>query len=167
MSVARANARADAYGAWMMLKDMDGILKAMKRTFVENVGATTGQGGKFSDEVSQSALPRGMHALVARAHGNAERRAKAIENVGNTVSRMIEVKDFQSFISVFGRLWLTALSPGVRGIQALDEGFRRQIIKGQIWSSATKSAIGDQIDPLTGRLADDFDAVKAEQHALR
>ena len=155
MSVARANARAEAYGAWMMLKDMDGIFKAMKRTFLENVGATTGQSGKFSDEVSQSALPRGTHALVARAHKNAERRAQAIENVGNTYSNWITKRNF-----------LNLLSLGVRGIQTLDEGFKRQMIKGRIWSEATKGAISKQLDPVTGRVLKNFDNVKAERDTL-
>ena len=163
MSVARANARADAYGAWMALKDRDGLLAAMKRTFMENVGTTTGQGGKFSDEVSQMTLPRGINALVARAHKNAERRALAAENVGNAFSRLFETKNP---IKVVGTMWLNILSPGVRGIQTVDEMFRRQLIKGQIWADATKEAIADQVDPLTGRLVANFDSAKAERQAI-
>ena len=123
-------ANADAFGAMKMLTDTAGLMEAMKRTFREGASATTQTGSKFSDEVSQSSLPRGEHALISRAYDSAKRRADALDNVTNKFSGWLTTNNFWHILSL-----------GVRGIQAVDEVFKRQVIKGRIWSQAVKNGM--------------------------
>lgn len=123
-------ATADAFGAMKMLTDTAGLMEAMKRTFREGASATTQTGSKFSDEVSQSSLPRGEHALISRAYDSAKRRADALDNVTNKFSGWVTTNNFWHILSL-----------GVRGIQAVDEVFKRQVIKGRIWSQAAKNGV--------------------------
>ena len=138
-------AQADFFGAMRMLTDLKGLPEAVKRTFNENLGATTRTLGKFSDEVSQTTIPRGEDALIAKAWNDSKRQAEAVENVGNVFGRFINSRN----------MW-HVLSLGVRGIQSVDEVFKRQIIKGRLWSEASKNGIRAFPD----------DAVKAEKYAV-
>ena len=128
MTKAIRYAQADLFGAIKMLTDLKGLPTAVKRTFQQNLGATTRTVGKFSDEVSQTTLPRGEDALIAKAWNDAKRQAEAVENVGNVFGRWINSRNFWHIMSL-----------GVRGIQSVDEVFKRQIIKGRMWSEATKN----------------------------
>ena len=139
-------AQADFFGAMRMLTDLKGLPEAVKRTFNENLGATTRTLGKFSDEVSQTTIPRGEDALIAKAWNDSKRQAEAVENVGNVFGRLINSRN----------MWYV-LSLGVRGIQSVDEVFKRQIIKGRMWSEASKNGIRAFPD----------DAVKAEKYAVK
>lgn len=130
MTKAIRYAQADLFGAMKMLTDLKGLPTAVKRTFQQNLGATTRTVGKFSDEVSQTTLPRGEDALIAKAWNDAKRQAEAVENVGNVFGRWINSRNFWHIMSL-----------GVRGIQSVDEVFKRQIIKGRMWSEATKNGI--------------------------
>ena len=123
-------AKADAYAFARMFKDTKGLFTAMKRTFQESSSATTGTGGRFRDDITNSTLPRGEHAVIAKAKSDAKRRADAIDNVGNSFSGWISTNN----------LWYI-LSLGVRGIQSVDEIFKRQIIKGRIYSQALKNGM--------------------------
>ena len=123
-------AQADFFGAMKMLTDLKGLGTAVKRTFQQNLGATTRTVGKFSDEVSQTSLPRGEDALIAKAWNDSKRQAEAVENVGNVFGRWINSRNFWQILSL-----------GIRGIQSVDEVFKRQIIKGRMWSEATKNGI--------------------------
>lgn len=130
MTKAIRYAQADLFGAIKMLTDLKGLPTAVKRTFQQNLGATTRTVGKFSDEVSQTTLPRGEDALIAKAWNDAKRQAEAVENVGNVFGRWINSRNFWYIMSL-----------GVRGIQSVDEVFKRQMIKGRMWSEATKNGI--------------------------
>jgi len=130
MTKAIRYAQADLFGAMKMLTDLQGLGTAVKRTFQQNLGATTKTVGKFSDEVSQTSLPRGEDALIAKAWNDSKRQAEAVENVGNVFGRWINSRNFWHIMSL-----------GVRGIQSVDEVFKRQIIKGRMWSEATKNGI--------------------------
>lgn len=130
MTKAIRYAQADLFGAMKMLTDLKGLGTAVKRTFQQNLGATTKTVGKFSDEISQTSLPRGEDALIAKAWNDSKRQAEAVENVGNVFGRWINSRNFWHILSL-----------GVRGIQSVDEVFKRQIIKGRMWSEATKNGI--------------------------
>lgn len=123
-------AHADTFGAIKMLTDREGLLTAMKRTFRESASATTQGGSRFSDEISRSAVPRGEHALIAKAYSSAKRKADALDNVSNKFSGYINANNFWYILSL-----------GVRGIQSVDELFKRQVIKGRIWSQAMKNGM--------------------------
>lgn len=130
MTTAIRYAQADLFGAMKMLTDLKGLGTAVKRTFQQNVGVTTQTVGKFSDEVSQTALPRGEAALIAKAWNDSKRQAEAVTNLGTIFGRWINSRNFWHILSF-----------GVRGIQSVDEVFKRQIIKGRMWSEATKNGI--------------------------
>lgn len=130
MTTAIRYAQADLFGAMKMLTDLKGLGTAVKRTFQQNLGVTTQTVGKFSDEVSQTALPRGEAALIAKAWNDSKRQAEAVTNLGNVFGRWVNSRNFWHILSL-----------GVRGIQSVDEVFKRQIIKGRMWSEATKNGI--------------------------
>lgn len=138
------SAKFDVFAFARMFKDTDGLLTAMKRTFKENSSATTGMGGRFRDDITNATLPRGEHAVIAKAKSDAKRRADAIDNVGRSFQGWINTNNF----------WYI-LSMGVRGIQSVDEIFKRQIIKGRIYSQALKN----------GALAHPNDPAKAKAYA--
>ena len=144
MTTAIRYAQADLYGAMKMLTDLKGLGTAVKRTFQQNLGVTTQTVGKFSDEVSQTALPRGEAALIAKAWNDSKRQAEAVTNLGTIFGRWINSRNFWHILSL-----------GVRGIQSVDEVFKRQIIKGRMWSQATKNGIRQFPN----------DPVKAEKYA--
>ena len=137
--------RADAIGAFKVISDLKGLWAEARRTFSENISAVDNRAGKLSDEINARNLPRGEHALVARAYTSAKRRAEALDNTSNWFTNTI--KNGQFF-----QLWTL----GVRGIQTVDSVFKRQLIKGRLHAEAHKKAI----------LEFPNDPVKAEKKAL-
>lgn len=123
-------ALADLTGALKIISDLKGLGLEVRRTFAENVSAIDNRAGKLSDEINAKSLPRGEHALVARSYTSAKRRAEALDNTSNWFTNTI--KNGQLFY-----IWTL----GVRGIQAIDSGFKRQIIKGRIHAEAHKRAM--------------------------
>lgn len=137
--------KADVAGAFKVISDLKGFWLEARRTFSENISAVDNRAGKLSDEINARSLPRGEHALVARAYTSAKRRAEALDNTSNWFTNTI--KNGQFF-----QLWTL----GVRGIQTVDSVFKRQIIKGRLHSESHKKAILEFPD----------DPVKAQERAL-
>jgi len=137
--------KADIAGAFKVISDLKGFWIEARRTFSENISAVDNRAGKLSDEINARSLPRGEHALVARAYTSAKRRAEALDNTSNWFTNTI--KNGQFF-----QLWTL----GVRGIQTVDSVFKRQIIKGRLHSESHKKAILEFPD----------DPVKAQERAL-
>jgi len=137
--------KADVAGAFKVISDLKGLWLEARRTFSENISAVDNRAGKLSDEINARSLPRGEHALVARAYTSAKRRAEALDNTSNWFTNTI--KNGQFF-----QLWTL----GVRGIQTVDSVFKRQIIKGRLHSESHKKAILEFPD----------DPVKAQERAL-
>lgn len=137
--------KADVAGAFKVISDLKGFWLEARRTFSENTSAVDNRAGKLSDEINARSLPRGEHALVARAYTSAKRRAEALDNTSNWFTNTI--KNGQFF-----QLWTL----GVRGIQTVDSVFKRQIIKGRLHSESHKKAILEFPD----------DPVKAQERAL-
>ena len=125
-------AAADGAGAFKTISTFftKDNLKALKRTFSENVSATDTFYGKFSEDLSSGTLPQGEHAIIARAHANAKRQAEAVDNVTKKFTGWINTNNFWHILSL-----------GVRSIQGLDEAFKRPLIKGRIWAESNKKAI--------------------------
>ena len=138
-------AMADAVGAFKVISDLKGLWLEARRTFSENVSAVDNRAGKLSDDVDAKSMPRGEHALVARAYTSAKRRVEALDNTSNKLTQLI--KDGRFF-----ELWTL----GVRGIQTVDSVFKRQLIKGRLHAEAHKRAILEFPD----------DPVKAQKRAL-
>jgi hypothetical protein len=130
LSVANKMFHIEASAAFKMLTDLNGLGEALRRTFAENISATDRRAGRLADEISTVGLPRGEHALIAKAARDAKRRAEAVDNVSNSLA---------SF--VLNGKWHEILSLGVRGIQSVDELFKRQIVKSRIYSESNKKAL--------------------------
>ncbi len=130
LPIANKMAHIEAASAFKMLTDLNGLGESMRRTFYENLSATDRRAGKLADEISTVGLPRGEHALIAKAARDAKRRAESVDNVA---------RSFYDFI-LKGK-YHQILSLGVRGIQTVDDVFKRQIIKSRIYSESNKKAL--------------------------
>lgn len=130
LSVANKMFHIEASAAFKMLTDLNGLGEALRRTFAENISATDRRAGRLADEISTVGLPRGEHALIAKAARDAKRRAEAVDNVSNSLASFVLNGKFHEILSL-----------GVRGIQAVDELFKRQIVKSRIYAESSKKAL--------------------------
>jgi hypothetical protein len=130
MSVANKMFHIEASAAFKMLTDLNGLGEALRRTFAENISATDRRAGRLADEISTVGLPRGEHALIAKAARDAKRRAEAVDNVSNSLASFVLNGKIREILSL-----------GVRGIQSVDELFKRQIVKSRIYSESSKKAL--------------------------
>lgn len=130
LSVANKMFHIEASAAFKMLTDLNGLGEALRRTFAENISATDRRAGRLADEISTVGLPRGEHALIAKAARDAKRRAEAVDNVSTSLASFVLNGKFHEILSL-----------GVRGIQSVDELFKRQIVKSRIYSESNKKAL--------------------------
>lgn len=130
LPIANKMAHIEAASAFKMLTDLNGLGESMRRTFAENLSATDRRAGKLADEISTVGLPRGEHALIAKAARDAKRRAEAVDNVARSLGDFVIMGKFHQILSL-----------GVRGIQTVDDVFKRQIIKSRIYSESNKKAL--------------------------
>lgn len=130
MPIANKMAQIEAASAFKMLTDLNGLGESMRRTFAENISATDRRAGRLSDEISTVGLPRGEHGLIAKAARDAKRRAESVDNVAKSLGDFVIMGKFHQILSL-----------GVRGIQTVDDVFKRQIIKSRIYSESNKKAL--------------------------
>lgn len=130
MPIANKMAQIEAASAFKMLTDLNGLGESMRRTFAENISATDRRAGRLSDEISTVGLPRGEHGLIAKAARDAKRRAESVDNVAKSIGDFVIMGKFHQILSL-----------GVRGIQTVDDVFKRQIIKSRIYSESNKKAL--------------------------
>lgn len=130
LPIANKMAHIEAASAFKMLTDLNGLGESMRRTFAENLSATDRRAGKLADEISTVGLPRGEHALIAKAARDAKRRAEAVDNVAKSLGDFVIMGKYHQILSL-----------GVRGIQTVDDVFKRQIIKSRIYSESNKKAL--------------------------
>lgn len=130
MPVANKMAQIEMASAFKMLSDTKGLGEALRRTFVENISATDRRAGRMADEISTVGLPRGEHALIAKAARDAKRQAEAVDNVAKSLGDFVLMGKLNNILSL-----------GVRGIQSVDELFKRQIVKARIYSESNKKAL--------------------------
>jgi len=130
MPVANKMAQIEMTSAIKMLTDLNGLGESMRRTFAENISATDRRAGRLADEISTIGLPRGEHGLIAKAARDARRRAEAVDNVATSLGDFVLMGKFNHILSL-----------GVRGIQTVDDVFKRQIIKSRIYSESNKKAL--------------------------
>jgi hypothetical protein len=130
LPIANKMAHIEAASAFKMLTDLNGLGESMRRTFAENLSATDRRAGKLADEISTVGLPRGEHALIAKAARDAKRRAEAVDNVAKSLGDFVIMGKYHQILSL-----------GVRGIQTVDDVFKRQIIKSRIYAESNKKAL--------------------------
>jgi hypothetical protein len=130
MSMANKMAHIEMSSTFKMLTDLNGLPEALRRTFAENISATDRRAGRLADEISTIGLPRGEHALIAKAARDAKRRAEAVDNISTSLASFALNGKFHDILSL-----------GVRGIQSVDELFKRQIVKSRIYSESNKKAL--------------------------
>ena len=130
LPIANKMAHIEAASAFKMLTDLNGLGESMRRTFAENLSATDRRAGKLADEISTVGLPRGEHALIAKAARNAKRRAEAVDNVAKSLGDFVIMGKYHQILSL-----------GVRGIQTVDDVFKRQIVKSRIYAESNKKAL--------------------------
>ena len=128
--IANKMAHIEAASAFKMLTDLNGLGESMRRTFAENLSATDRRAGKLADEISTVGLPRGEHALIAKAARDAKRRAEAVDNVAKSLGDFVIMGKYHQILSL-----------GVRGIQTVDDVFKRQIVKSRIYAESNKKAL--------------------------
>lgn len=130
LPIANKMAHIEAASAFKMLTDLNGLGESMRRTFAENLSATDRRAGKLADEISTVGLPRGEHALIAKAARDAKRRAEAVDNVAKSLGDFVIMGKYHQILSL-----------GVRGIQTVDDVFKRQIVKSRIYAESNKKAL--------------------------
>lgn len=130
MPIANKMAQIEAASAFKMLTDLSGLGEALRRTFAENISATDRRAGRLADEISTIGLPRGEHGLIVKAARDAKRQAEAVDNVATSLGDFVLMGKFNHILSL-----------GVRGIQTVDELFKRQIVKSRIYSESNKKAL--------------------------
>ena len=137
LPIANKMLQIELASSFKMLTDLNGLGEALRRTFAENISATDRRAGRLSDEISTIGLPRGEHALIAKAARDAKRQAEAVDNVARSLGDFVLTGKFNYILSL-----------GVRGIQSVDELFKRQIVKARIYSESNKKALLEFPDDL-------------------
>jgi hypothetical protein len=137
LPLANKMAQIEMASSFKMLTDLNGLGEALRRTFAENISATDRRAGRLSDEISTIGLPRGEHGLIAKAARDAKRQAEAADNVARSLGDFALNGKFNHILSL-----------GVRGIQSVDELFKRQIVKARIYSESNKKALLEFPDDL-------------------
>lgn len=120
----------EAKGAMKMLSDWGGFRTSVKRTWKENMSATDRKVGRMAEDIDSRYAQGGIATMLVKAENAAKRQLEAPKNLGKVAKEFVEG----------GRYW-EALSFGVRGIQVVDEVFKRQMLKGRLWAEANKRAL--------------------------
>lgn len=132
---------AELKGVATTIMNWNGTATSMGRTFQRGNSATDQVMSKYLEESSHKAIRMGNAPSLDRAMKTAEARMKNQKDPMNTVL------DFQN-----NGGW-ALLSLGVRGIGAVDDGFRRQILRGRLETAARRKAIMEH--PADAKLAEE------------
>jgi len=104
------------------------FLTALKRSFKENIDVTDKMSGKLATDINR--IPQGEAALLNKAYRSAKEKQEGLDNLANYFINTIANGKFMDLLSL-----------GVRGIQTVDAGFKRQLIKGDIYAAANQKAL--------------------------
>ncbi len=132
---------AELKGLATTIMNWNGTATSMGRTFQRGSSATDQVMSKYLEESAHKAIRMGNAPSLDRAMKTAEARMKNQKDPMNTVL------DFQN-----NGGW-ALLSLGVRGIGAVDDGFRRQILRGRLETAARRKAIMEH--PADAKLAEE------------
>jgi len=127
--VARKMAAIDAQAGFKVLSIFNKeFLTALKRSFKENIDVTDKMSGKLATDINR--IPQGEAALLNKAYRSAKEKQEGLDNLANYFIDTIANGKFMDLLSL-----------GVRGIQTVDAGFKRQLIKGDIYAAANQKAL--------------------------
>lgn len=126
---ATALAMAEFKGMFSSILNWKGTGTSMARTFSTGVSATDRVMSKYLEESSAKYLRAGNNPTAKRAVETAKARARKEKDPMNSVL------DFKNNAG-----W-ALLSLGVRGISAIDDGFRRQLLRGRLDTAARRKAL--------------------------
>jgi hypothetical protein len=107
------------------------LFKSMGRTMRDFESATGGTGGRgrMIDDVDVS-KPLGSQRKLKEARRRVEARIKTESQWKNFVAKSLPIGNWATW----------ALSLGARGIQGVDDGFRRPLIHSNLWAEALQEA---------------------------
>ena len=127
--VAKKMAAIDAQAGLKVLSIFNKeFLTALKRSFKENIDVTDKMSGKLATDINR--IPQGEAALLNKAYRSAKEKQEGLDNLANYFIDTIANGKFMDLLSL-----------GVRGIQTVDAGFKRQLIKGDIYAAANQKAL--------------------------
>lgn len=127
------------------------LFTSMARTARDFESATGGTGGRgrMIDDVDVS-KPLGSHRKLKEARRRVESRIKTESQWKNFVAKSLPIGNWA--------MW--ALSLGGRGIQGVDDGFRRPLIHSNLWAEALQEAAQNPANK------GDWDATKKQAQVL-
>lgn len=131
---------AELQGLATTILNWNGTLTSMGRTFQKGNSATDRVMSKYMEDSQTAYFRTGSRVSIDRAVSTAKARMK---NQSEAMNRVFDIKN--------DGYW-AVLSLGIRGISAIDDGFRRQILRGRLDTASRRKAI----------LENPTDAVKAE-----
>ena len=134
--------KAEFKGVATAIMNWNGTATSMGRTFQRGSSATDQVMSKYLEESTHKAIRMGNAPSLDRAMKTAESRLKQQKDPMNTIL------DFRNNAG-----W-SLLSLGVRGIGAIDDGFRRQILRGRLETAARRKAIMEH--PTDPKLAEEM-----------
>ena len=134
--------KAEFKGVATAIMNWNGTATSMGRTFQRGSSATDQVMSKYLEESTHKAIRMGNAPSIDRAMKTAEARLKQQKDPMNTIL------DFRNNAG-----W-SLLSLGVRGIGAIDDGFRRQILRGRLETAARRKAIMEH--PTDPKLAEEM-----------
>jgi SAM-dependent methyltransferase/cyanate lyase len=111
-------------------KEAGEYLKALKRSYFMNMSVTDNMGNRFDTEGNKYGNVKGTHALVVQARANAERRVNARNSVSTKFGQLV-VNGFLNHVISFG----------VRGIVAVDDMFKRSLIRSRVTADSYRRAL--------------------------
>ena len=134
LQTAKMLAQAEIKATFMMFpkskKEVAEYLRAFKRSYLMNMSVTDKMNNRLETEGNKYGNVKGTHALVIQARANAERRIEARNSVSTKMGQI-----------VINGLFNHSISFGVRGIIAVDDMFKRSLMKARITSESYRRAL--------------------------
>jgi SAM-dependent methyltransferase/cyanate lyase len=134
LRTAKLLAQAEIRATFAMLpsskKEAGEYLKALKRSYFMNMSVTDNMGNRFDTEGNKYGNVKGTHALVVQARANAERRVNARDSVSTKFGQLV-INGFLNHVISFG----------VRGIVAVDDMFKRSLIRSRVTADSYRRAL--------------------------
>lgn len=125
---------AEMQGLATTLLNWNGTLTSMGRTFQKGNSATDRVMGKYMEDSKASFFRTGSRVSIDRAVATSKARMK---NESEVMNRVFDIKN-DGFWSI--------LSLGIRGISSIDDGFRRQIMRGRLDTASRRKALLEHPD---------------------
>ena len=120
---------AELHGLATSILNWNGTMTSMGRTFIRGNSATDRVMGKYMEDAQSASYRTGGRIDVDRAVATAQARMRGKRDP------MLNPMDLKN-----DGYW-AVLSLGVRGIAAIDDGFRRQLLRGRLQTAARRKAI--------------------------